>query len=280
MRQRTARRTATLLALAATAPATGFAATGDEAHRFAAGVARDGPRPAASEAERRVQLRVAARFRSAGLRVSLHAFRVPGLGRSRNVTGVRPGSRPCLRIVMAHSDSVPRTPGANDNGSGLGTLVELAGRLDAIAPRCEVWLVATGAEERPYTRQPDHVGALALVRLVRRRGVARRLRYALSVDEVGRGRDLVLRSPEPVPRREVEGELLAAARGERIPLTWRRDSGTGNSDHREFELAGLAGAKLGESDRCNHRPCDRAGRLDRVALGRTVRLVASVLRAG
>jgi hypothetical protein len=58
-------------------------------------------------------------------------------------------------------------------------LAALAPRLRA--PRCDVRLVATGAEERLYTGSPDHLGARALARTVPRR----RLRYALSLDEVG-----------------------------------------------------------------------------------------------
>ena len=49
----------------------------------------------------------------------------------------------------------------------------------------------TGAEEGEYTGSPDHLGALALRRIVPRR----RLRYALSLDEVGRGSSFRLRSP-------------------------------------------------------------------------------------
>jgi hypothetical protein len=30
-----------------------------------------------------------------------------------------------------------------------------------------------------------------------------------------------------------------------VPVSWVRDDGSGNSDHREFELLGLPGAKLG-----------------------------------
>ena len=51
--------------------------------------------------------------------------------------------------------------------------------------------MATGAEERIYTGSPDHLGALALTRIVPRA----RLRYALSIDEVGRGTRFRLRSP-------------------------------------------------------------------------------------
>ena len=53
---------------------------------------------------------------------------------------------------MAHTDSVPPAPGADDNASGVGTLVALARSLATEpTPACDVWLVATGAEERPYT---------------------------------------------------------------------------------------------------------------------------------
>src|SRR5687767_15635036 len=118
------------------------------------------------------------RFEAAGLDVRVQRFDTPR-GRSRNVIGVLEGGR-CLRVLMAHADTVPPAPGAEDNASGLGLLAALAPRLEAIDPPCEVWLVATGAEERIYTGSPDHLGSLALVRLVPRA----RLRYALSLDEV------------------------------------------------------------------------------------------------
>jgi hypothetical protein len=162
----------------------------------------------------------------------------------------------------------------------LGTL---APRLARLRPGCDVWLVATGAEERVYTGAPDHLGALALARRVRSRGLARRLRWALSLDEVGRGRAFWLRSPAPRSRRGVEGALLGAARRAGVPVSWVRDAGSGNSDHREFELLGMPAAKLGvdgRGDACRHRRCDRPGRLDPVSLRLAVRLVERALSAG
>ena len=92
----------------------------------------------------------------------------------------------------------------------------------------------------------------------------RRLRYALSFDEVGRGASFRLRSPVSAPRRRVERELLAAAEEVGVALDWQRDDGTGNSDHREFELAGMRGVKLGSLDNpCRHEACDTPGRLRR-----------------
>ncbi len=261
--------------LAEAAALLALAAPGDAAYSFAVSVANDGPRPAASAAEARAQRRVADRFRAAGLTVRMQQFSTPR-GRSRNVIGIKtrsPGRRNCLRVLMAHADTMPAGPGAEDNASGLGVLVALAPRLRA--PECDVWLVATGAEERLYTGSPDHLGALALAPQVPRR----RLRWALSLDEVGTSARLRLRSPVAAPRRGVERELLRAARPAGARLDWQRDSGTGNSDHRELELASLPAAKLGAvANPCRHEPCDTADRLQPATL-RAVRRLAERLLA-
>jgi Zn-dependent M28 family amino/carboxypeptidase len=215
-------------------------------------------------------------FRAVGLRVGVQELAVPGRGRSRNVIGALDTPASCLRIAMAHTDSAPGAPGANDNASGLGVLVALARRLSD--PPCDVWLVATGAEERVYTGSPDHLGALALARRVRTG--PRRLEWALSLDEVGRDRPFWLRSPVSGPRSGVEGVLLRAARQTGVPISWVRDESTGNSDHREFELLGLPGMKLGVGaggEPCRHTPCDTPDRLDPASLRLARRLVEAAL---
>ncbi len=257
--------------LAEAAALLALAAPGDAAYSFAVSVARDGPRPAGSAAEARTHRRVAQRFRAAGLTVRIQRFSTPR-GRSRNVIGVRERQGDCLRVLMAHTDSRPSTPGAEDNASGLGVLVALAPRLRE--PECDVWLVATGAEERLYTGSPDHLGARALAPQVPRK----RLRYALSLDEVGTSARLRLRSPVAAPRRGVERELLRAAAPAGARMDWQRDSGTGNSDHRELELAGRRAVKLGGVDNpCRHEPCDTAGRLRKGAFRAVVRVILRVL---
>jgi len=248
----------------------------DPGYAFARSLALDGPRPAAGRGELRAHRRVAAAFRAAGLDVTHDRFGVPGHGRSRNVIGVlrRPGA--CLLIVMAHADTVPPSPGADDNGSGVGTVVALAPRVAALDPACDVWLVATGAEERPYTGQPDHLGASALVRRVRGRGRAGDLRWALSVDEVGRGREMWLRSPR---LRGFERRVIAAARGTVLLVRWVADGGPGNSDHREFGLAGLTAGKLGvPDDPIRHTAGDVAARLRAGTFTRVRRLLEALLR--
>ena len=259
----------------------------DPGYVFARSLALAGPRPAAGAGERRAHRRVAAAFRAAGLTVTHDRFGVPrgeagderseAGGASRNVIGVVERPRACLWILMAHADTVPPSPGAEDNGSGVGTLVALAPRVAALAPRCDVWLVATGAEERIYTGRPDHLGASALVRRVRARR-ARDLRWALSIDEVGRGRELWLRSPK---LRRFDRRVVAAAAGTGLRARWVADGGSGNSDHREFGLAGLTAAKLGvPDDPIRHTAGDVAGRLQEPTFPRVRRLLETLLQAG
>ena len=253
-------------------------AADDPGYAFARSLALAGPRPAGGAAERRAHRRVAGAFGEAGLRIAHDRFAVPGKGRSRNVIGALDRPRECLWILMAHTDTVPPSPGAEDNASGVGALVALAPRLATLQARCDVWLVATGAEERIYTGQPDHLGASALVRRLRVRARMRDLRWALSLDEVGRGRELWLRSPA---RRKFERRVLAAAPGSGMSVRWVADEGSGNSDHREFSLAGLTAGKLGVPDNpLRHTSSDRAGQLREATFPRVRRLLETLLQAG
>jgi hypothetical protein len=240
-----------------------------------------GSRPSASKNERRAHQYVARQFRATGLEVSVDPFSVRGRGRSRNVIGKldRPGS--CLVILMSHIDSVPPGHGTIDNASAVGVLVGLAPRLASLDPGCDVWLVATGSEERQVTGLPYHAGAAALVKLVKSEGRASDLRFALSLDEVGLGRRFYLRSPVPASRGAVEGEILGAAGRAGVTVHWARDTGTGNSDHREFELAGLPGAVLEVWKgvfACHHMACDRPRLLQKAALNRALRVAEEVVK--
>jgi peptidase M28-like protein len=240
-----------------------------------------GSRPSASANEARAHRYVRRQFGDVGLQVGVDPFRVPGRGRSRNVVGVLDTPATCLEILMAHTDSVPPGLGANDNASGVGVLIGLAPRLAALKPDCDVWLVATGSEERVVIGTGYHVGAASLVKHVRDAGRAEDLRFALSVDMVGRGRRFTLRSPQPAIRSGVEGQMLAAADRAGVVLRWGRDSGQGSSDHREFELAGLPGAVIevwNGIDPCHHEGCDRPGRLQKPALNRVLRIAEELVR--
>src|SRR5205814_7750966 len=53
---------------------------------------------------------------------------IPGRGRVRleNLVAIVPGSLPQSIVIMAHRDDSGVGPGANDNGSGIGALIEIA----------------------------------------------------------------------------------------------------------------------------------------------------------
>ena len=242
-----------------------------------------GARPAASRGETRAQSWVASQFRTAGLTVSTDKFRVPGKGISRNVVGELDGPASCLQVLVAHVDSGPDGPGANDNASGVGVLVALAHELEGLNPPCDVWLASTGAEERGFTHTANHLGAAALVARVKRLGRAGDLRLAYDNDEVGRLGRFWLRSPAPQPRGGVEGVILAAARRAGVTVRWVRDEGTGNSDEREFNLAGLGAAVLEgwhANEPCRELPCDKPGRLQKRSLNRALRIAEEIVKTG
>ncbi|MDX1632174.1 MAG: M20/M25/M40 family metallo-hydrolase [Thermoanaerobaculia bacterium] len=58
-------------------------------------------------------------------------------------------------VVGAHYDTVPGSPGANDNGSGVAALLELARLLEAETLARTVRLVAFVNEEAPFYHGPD-----------------------------------------------------------------------------------------------------------------------------
>ena len=255
-----------------------LAGGGDDAYVIAKRLANAGPRPAASRAEGRAHALVKRAFTRAGLRVTVQRFRVAGRGRSRNVIGVYDTPARCLRIVMAHADTTAGAPGANDNASGVGVVVSLAKRLRAIGPACDVWLVATGAEERIYTGRRDHMGATALARRVFRQKRIFDLTIALSLDEVGAGRQMWLRSSGRARGQGVARMVRSASRGSGLGVRWVRDEGSGNSDHREFQIRRLPAAKLGVvNNPYRHTARDRARLLNPGTFRRVRRLLARLV---
>jgi aminopeptidase YwaD len=87
----------------------------------------------------------------------------PGLRKatSRNVI-VRPPDGRCERLVGAHFDSVEAGPGANDNASGVGVLLETARALAIGGGREGVCLAAFGSEEVGLVGSRHFVASLSL----------------------------------------------------------------------------------------------------------------------
>ncbi len=92
----------------------------------------------------------------------------------RNIEVVIPaekssGSQSSL-VVGAHYDSDGDAPGANDNGSGTATVIELARLLKNVTPKNKsLRLVLFVNEEEPYYRT-DEMGSLQFARSLKKRG--------------------------------------------------------------------------------------------------------------
>lgn len=230
-----------------------------------------GPRPAGSLAERRAGAIVAARLRELGYRVVVQRFPLPRGGASRNVVALSPG--PIRAVVVAHLDGVRAGPAANDNGSGVAVLLELA---SALRGRPGALLAALGAEERVETGSRLHLGSARLLRGLSLSGRSR-IRVALALDMVGVGSRLHVRGIEPAPNRSAT-RALARARALGLSATYLRDPGW--SDHAELSRGGLPAAWLEwREDACWHSACDTAGRVEAANLEAIGELALATVRS-
>ena len=139
--------------------------------------------------ERNVDLETPARyieqaFRSQGLEFSVQEFVSAG----RTVRNIEAGAGNI--VVGAHYDTVPGSPGADDNASGVAVLIELA------AMKMPVRLVAFANEEPPYSFGPD-MGSWAWAKRARDRGEP--IRAMFSLEMLGYYRDTAGSQRYPAP---------------------------------------------------------------------------------
>jgi Zn-dependent M28 family amino/carboxypeptidase len=118
-----------------------------------------------------------------GYSVAYQDYEVGGI-RSRNLeVELRGRSRPQeIVIVGAHYDSVPESPGADDNGSGVAAVIALAGAFAGSAPERTLRFVTFVNEEPPHFLT-DEMGSLVYAR----RSASRRenIRAMLSIESIG-----------------------------------------------------------------------------------------------
>jgi hypothetical protein len=137
------------------------------------------------------QLEEAARYIEAELKryghtVHRQEFEVDGV-RVRNLE-VRlsrgPGAARETIVVGAHYDSAPGAPGANDNGTGVAAVLELARTLTGgnVAPGRELRLVLFVNEEPPWFKS-DWMGSLVHARQLRQAGA--KVSAMLSLETLG-----------------------------------------------------------------------------------------------
>jgi hypothetical protein len=242
-----------------------------------------GPRHATSPEFRRAAGWVADELRSYGYDVSRQRFPVPGgdswgvpvgPGRSVNVIATSPDFDPREPhlVVGAHLDTVPQAPGAEDNASGVGTVLAVAEALADRRARLPVVLVAFGAEEpRGPTDDDHHYGSRAYVAAL---GTAERraVRGMLSLDRVGVGSVVPVCTAGDDAARD---DALDAAAAAGVPTLACENS---SSDHWSFVREGLPGVRIGGTSYAGyHSAADVPAVVEPAQLRRTGRLVLSWL---
>jgi aminopeptidase YwaD len=186
---------------------------------------------------------------------------------------VKPG-KPWL-AVGAHLDTVPQAPGAEDNASGIGSLLAIAEATRDTRTRLPLVLIAFGSEEpRGEGDEHHHYGSRAYVAELTQRE-RRGLRGMVALDRVGVGDVLPVSSvAEPSP---VRAELARAAEDADVDALLETDQRS--SDHWSFVRDGLLGARLGGASYSGyHDETDTPDVVNRAQLDRTIRTVLAWLR--
>lgn len=248
---------------------------------------RIGPRLTTAPAFRRAGRVVERRFADLGYDVQRTSFPVPAgdswgvpvaAGRSFNVVASPPefDEAEPHRIVGAHLDTVAVAPGAEDNASGVGVLLELARLAAAEDPQLPTVFVAFGGEEpRGPGEALHHFGSRHYVRTM---STAQRdsLAAMVSLDRVGVGSSVPV-CTGPLSSPDVQDELIALARSLRI-RAHRCELTT--SDHWSFEQAGFTVARLGSTPYAGyHSEADRPRVVDSRQLQRVGLLTRAWLMA-
>lgn len=137
---------------------------GGAALRHASALAALGPHPWGSTRNEAAALYVAAQMRASGLsEVELQRFERHGI-QGTNVVGTLRGPGEELLLVGAHHDTAPGAPGAYDDGSGVGVLLELARVLAAEPSRTRsIVFVSFDGEEAWATGKGTTAGSRAFL---------------------------------------------------------------------------------------------------------------------
>ncbi len=185
-----------------------------------------------------------------------------------------PGDRPAVMLIGTHYETVPTSPGANDNASSLAIMLELARVLSKRTWPFDLIYVATVGEE---------AGSFGAIDYVRQHEVwlARRAMAAIAFDQVG-GNDVPL-SAHGTPA--LNDLMLGAA--SRLGFKLRLDSDpdwprrTGLSDIRPFFDLGIPSVYLGgwTSDQYYHTMADTFDKVNPNALKALAHVIAATVWA-
>lgn len=120
-------------------------------------------------------------LRTAGYEVRRQAYEVRGQT-SYNLEAILPGGDGKAIVVGAHYDSIQGSPGANDNASGVASMLALARRLADAQLEAPLRFVAFANEEPPFFQTPE-MGSWVYAKELREEGVE--LQGMISLETMG-----------------------------------------------------------------------------------------------
>jgi hypothetical protein len=224
---------------------------------------RIGVRVRSKPGERAASKYVRKKFEEFGYGTRVQTFAVDG-GTSRNVAAWWPGSGRYGLVVGAHMDTVPRSPGANDNASGVAVMLEMARIAAGRNPVRFVRFVAFGSEEFG-TNGKHHVGSRVYVKRLRKEG-RRRLGGMISIDMIADGRPLITGTGGIGP--EIVARTVFNRLSKKVRMSYQTLCDC--SDNGPFERAGIPAAFLYSGNEPNyHDPSDTPKNLRKRDLRRT-----------
>jgi aminopeptidase YwaD len=200
-----------------------------------------------------------------GLRLRVQVDAVHETRTTGNVVATKRGTtRPDeIVVVGGHYDSVPRSPGANDNASGTAAVLEAARVLAGIPTPRTVQFVLFAAEELGL------YGSAAFAS-ERRQGVV----AMINLDMVGWGERLMVGNSGRDDA--IVNQALQAAQQAGIPVTRFRGSA---SDHVSFERFGIPALFLHRGvDPSYHRPTDVPSNVDPRHLEEAAEFTVAIVR--
>jgi hypothetical protein len=237
-----------------------------------------GVRQAGSEEESTAKDYVTAYLERFGYRAEVSDVVLPDGRVSHNVRATKQGTSSASLVVGAHLDSMAPSPGANDDGSGVAVLLELARDLLQADVTPTVEFVFFGAEE-VVDSDPNHhhLGSRQYVAAMTSRQTSE-LVGMFSIDMIAYGSELVARTMGSGPERLVD-MLLSFGAESGTTVNYALDPGeTGWSDHEAFERAGYPVAWLERRpDVAHHTVADTYAHCDPLLVQQTGDLLLGFL---
>ena len=187
---------------------------------------------------------------------------------SRNVIAEKPGFGDKVVVLGAHYDTVADISGANDNASGTGVLLTLAGELATEDLPFTVRFVAFGSEELGLRGSNHYVASLTEIQLNNTKAM-------FNFDALGTGERV-----EVLGTRDLTDLAVEQGDAQEIDIRLSRGLEGGGSDHQSFADAGILVLMFFSSDFSRiHTPADTLEFVAPGLLGDAAQVALSLLKS-